>query len=552
MTRVVTHAGFSSSGNLTDALNHPGFVEMTNSLENGLILEQLAAFEDPTGVLGGAQQIILSSMDSLKYTYGSKSLESLMSESFGKQSSVMRKLSNSARFDTTRKGARVDITARALQGAGVAAQHTTSSSFSNEPSSDPAHRTFITGPRKMVREVKSGSGTVLHYQSHLVADLAVVDGTTPKIATARFAIVGASHALNGQPFFTDIGGNANRYGRASTPLVSAPQDSEIAGLFSLPSTCVARLPAAVVPNVAHGPSWFGEQPNAGKVLGFDSNSILIPLSGIEDMTVGANTIGGISGRIDVNSNGINTPTDTLNLHTGAEGDDGFDSEIELDMLVQLATMAGLGGNKFDVAVFDVAMLMEYDMSTNIAAGAQAATYTFNVSAHVESNALRRSALSIIQSDSVDVNVLALRGEYEDCEQIKRVKAYRDWCIAQGRTDSAGTMFRQMLSEQVRKNLGILGHEFRSAGGAPVTLLAPVTVANFASGLEASKLIDTTTLDVFIRPENPTVWIGPNAVPVTMRMINPVVKVGLMERWLRIVDYVVLESLMDMEFSRSQN
>ena len=110
---------------------------------------------------------------------------------------------------------------------------------------------MVTGPRKVVRNVTQGENTVLKYRSHMVAELATLGGEAPQLATARFAIVGAPNPKNGQPYVTTYTGTTNKYGRSSTPLVAAPSDADLSGLFEVPQPIEDAIPTHE--------AWPGEQ-----------------------------------------------------------------------------------------------------------------------------------------------------------------------------------------------------------------------------------------------------------------------------------------------------
>jgi hypothetical protein len=545
INRVVLHSGFSSSGSLTDALNHPGFIELTNSLENGLILEQLALYEDPTGVLAGAQMIIQSALDQLKYTYSSESMESIMSRAHNKEGSLMQDIADKARYNTVMRGARMSVSSTIGTVGTNPAQVDDDSCINRVASALDTGRTLITGPRRILKNVVAGSGTTLSYSSHFEGVMAGAPGANIKAVVARFALVGLPSDVTGSVRYNDEVA-ADQVGSRDTILVSQPSDIAIAGLFHTPRTVAAAFGART--------EWYGETNGAGTYLGFANNSILIPLSGLEDMTVGANGLGGMSG--DIRSNPRGADVDALvNGRKGFDGDDALESEIDVDLLIDMAGMAGLGGNQFDVAVFDVVAIMAYTHQLTGNPGAYECVYNFAVNTQVDRESLPRSATSIIRSRTNDASVAMVREFYDDSEHVKRAKAYQRHCTIEGRNDPTSTLFREMLSEQTRKNIGVLGDAFKSINGGAVGLVNTINVVNgsvpeFASGLAASKVISDGTLDVFSKPLNSTTWIGPNRMPATMVMLNEVRKLGIFRRWMRILDYVTLESMLDLDFNQS--
>lgn len=558
MNRVVTHMGFSSTGQLTDALNHPSFVAQTNSFGDGVILELLSTFEDPTGVLAGAQTIISNARDSLIFTYGSKSIESCATENFGNNGVMLKMLSDSTRYNVSTTSKSRTVSSRITQSGGHnTAEATVQSARNHAPSATAAIRTFVTGPRTVIKEVAAGQGTVLHYSSHFSATMAGLEDTDPKFGAARFAIVGLSHEDSGtcQPA-AGVVGKRNH----NLVLVGAPSDVEIAPLFGIPNF----MHAAPVTNAANGlnyyapftpaadenSTWFGEQENAAKLLGFTpTQSVLVPLSGIEDMTTGVNRIGGFTADVENIGDDIMQVNFGLGITNIMEvSDDALDTEIDLDMLISILKEKGIQGAKYDIAVFDVAILLEYQPT---AASGGAGVYNFTSTSTLETPATQRQMSAIVRSNTVNGDVRALRKTYTESELIERVSAYDQHCLREGRSATGSTLYKAMIADQVRKNLGVLDSTFRAAAptGGPETL-GFTDAGDLDTAEKAAGEIISGHLDAFMKPAQSTTWIGPNQVPPGMVMIAAHSKLNILRRWTRILDYILLESMMDLDFNSS--
>lgn len=551
INRVVTHSGFSSSGNLTDALNHPSFIEFTNTFENGLILEQLATYDDPTGVLSGAQEIISTALDTLKYVYKSESTEVIMARAHGRDGQMFEKIANKTRFNTRTVGPTMSI--GSTVGTGTAAAvggQSLVSTLERRLVTNSAGRSFITGPRTVIKNVAAGEGAEIKYSSHYDGKFSREENSNLRGVVARFAIVGVPSDKSGSVGFVDNVGTLKDRG-AGQIIMGQPSDTTIAHLFHVPRTLGALRAAAGLAK------WLGESVTlthpTSTCLGFPDTAVLIPLTGLQDFTTGGRTNGGLNGSLEgfAGEDGVSQNNDyreNSSMVVGFDGDDALESTIDADVLISLAVSAGLVSPTYDVCVFDVVSLMEY---TYAASGTEVESlHSFTVNSQVTKDAVPRNASAVLRSRVIDASVSMVREFYDDSEYIKRAKAYSRYCITQGRNDPTMVLYRGMLSEQVRKNLSILGSGFRSANGGAAQLLANVTAADFATGLSASTLISGSVLDLFMRPLSSNTWIGPNKVPETMVMLDEVRKFGLFRRWTKILDYVVLESMLDIEFNRN--
>jgi len=570
MNRVVTHAGFSSSGVLTDALNHPSFVEATNSMDHGLVFEQVSNYYDPATVLVGAKELLDNAFMSLQYVYKSESVEAIMARGQGTEGTLYNAISRATRFSSTREGPTLTVSSELLTGY-VAVNHPVyTSTVDKKPIATAGARTMVTGPRTVLKDVEPGAGTQVRYSGYYEGSLCSAVNSDLNGTLARFAIVAPPAQSSGacafsNEYYDDVSYNHDK----RNCLVAQPSDADISHLFATPRS----LGNMNVATTGVFPKWWGEEATAlhpaHTYLGCNHTSILIPLSGLEDMTSGGNNLGGTRGKLtswigttDVNEQGANditahTGLTTSHQHSGSlvgfDGDDALESMIDVDALVSIAEKAGLGLPKYDVLIFEIMVLNSYTegiIDTRLNVQKYLGRHSFIVNSQVTVDALPKNAASVIQSRKIDASVAMVRELYDDSLQVKRAKAYSRYCTRLGRNDPAMVLFRAMLTEQVRKNLSVLGSTFRSAQGGAAQLIAGISAADFASGATASVTISQSDIDLFLKPMASTTWIGPNRMPSSMVALDETRKFGIFQRWLRILDYIVFESLLDLEFNQN--
>ena len=101
MNRIFMHQGFSSTGSLTDALNHPSFIESTNSLENGLVIDQLLNYADPTTVLDAPQEVLRGHASAIQSVYGSVAGDQIAVQNRRKETLLASEFKSSNRIGDT-------------------------------------------------------------------------------------------------------------------------------------------------------------------------------------------------------------------------------------------------------------------------------------------------------------------------------------------------------------------------------------------------------------------------------------------------------------------
>jgi hypothetical protein len=327
IVKIFTHAGMSISGNIADALSHPSFIEYTDSLSDGLILEQLINYPDPAELLKGPREIIERARDSLRYTYGSQKLESIMASNASEKSVVgsdmALSLTRSASTIVDRKVAQATLDVFVDAGTAPVAHASTTHDTYNGVRTQTTHRSVITGPRTVINDVHIGDEIEMQYASAIRAHIR--SSTDPKIATARFAIVSSdTEGAGGQAGSVQFAANPALRGVKNVLIKGDIADDDINGLFG--------PPALVSTYSALSSGWVGEDTDPSKALGLTRNeSALIPLSGLEDL---GNTFGTRSVAKKLEASGSVRKRFNVSVHTT--------NTVKLGQRVVVGTLAQAG------------------------------------------------------------------------------------------------------------------------------------------------------------------------------------------------------------------
>jgi hypothetical protein len=569
--KIVLSVGFQSSGSITDALNHPGFISVHDGLTDGLIFEQIVNYTDGTGVLSGPLKVVNDAYNALVAVSGSKTEEAISADNFYTPSTFGGEMGRAAQIPMSTVVSKYEIEAFQPSYSLDVAPTKYSEGIWRSTLSDTDGRSVYTGPRMVFHDCNTSDARDVE----ILGGMSKFETVCSEVglATARFALVGEQDGKAGATTQVDDGGFVFNLARNESSILHAHlNDTMLSELFSVPSKLSDEKYTQFNQNAA-GPDgafqdWVGGSGQYN-VLGMDKNkTVLIPLSGLGDVDssniYGAEVLG-------LGSKGNNLAPWVLplaeggraiGLYTGrttGQDPNGLQQMIDVKGLCEIASHTLGKTHGLIVVLFDIVVVTKIDRTAwdearpgvieqkkqlvAVSNGSDIAEsiIQFNYAIEEDKHLPYSTIGNVVNEREVTPSVVALRRHWNDSKMIHAMIHADEKRIRNAQTPVGLTAFRNLLGSMFEKDSSIISSRFKDTtdGGARKLLDKTVTPGAIISG----------DIDTFLRPFAASTWIGPDRGCPELVVLSETKKGAVYDRWVRLMDYILFSSSLDIQKSR---
>jgi len=551
ISRVALSSGFRSSG-LTAALTHTSFIGSTDGVSNGIIFDELTDFNDPTGVLSGAIEVIKEKVQALEAVSGASSKSALRARNFPKKSAIEYDLERNAITKTREMAKNEELTARVITGFVESANDGDFKDSSNQILDDGSSgfgRTTFIGPRA-VFQVDNVSDTLLEVEGGLASFGYTGALNALKLATSRYVVIGARDTAG----IGCVGGLDNMVHRSAGTM----------GVCKITEDTLVKLQG--------GPTKIGKTANGTNGISVNfmpgctatdafwglkqGEIVMIPVSGLDDVA------SKVLGRMP-DSYTVEDTIDSLASGTAVAGGTRQQTESTTDIASNLSSKRYiklaekvLSNVNFDtMIVFDMVHVLETDPSIKITGSATAdntsrvnkvSIASMSLSTDVVRESPRVELSAVVSSANITSNVKSIRRGWYDSELVRLIDGYDDYAKLNGESAVVTRAISELVSGAYQNDPSVLNSDF----GPMIQLAVPGT--DLAKEDEVfTALKNSAVTGVFLDPLDPAVWIGPDKGGSRMRVLTMDGKNRLFRKWARVMDYLAMLVITDIDYTEGQ-
>jgi hypothetical protein len=556
LSRVALSSGFSSSG-LASALSHSSFIAATDGMSNGIIFDELVDFNDPTQVLAGAIEVIKEKTQSLESVSGASSKSQLRAANFAKRSAIENELGRPAMMrtryeagETTRaawskfhaKTAAVSVVNETAELAGrfeVTPYDETANDATAAQAliSEELGRSTIIGPR-LVYNVSPVDDDILDVEGGVSSVLYSGSKDKLTLVKSRFVVVGRKDESSVEGHL----GGTNVFNRLMAGAMSlcTISDDIMFKLQSGPNTIgdtmddtYGKINASQMPGCEAAGYW-----------GLEKNKIvMIPLSGLGDIPDHT-----VCGEVDGEKFAGAGAADIWAESGSLDIVDDSPCTISTKRYLEIAKrhMGSTAPDFNTLMVVDLVTAVSVDEATTTSGTAEKGVIVqMSISGARTVSAPRSDVRSIIGENSVSPNVKLLRRAWNESELIKLVDGYDEFARSQGEDGIVKRAIAETISGAFRNDPAVLEQDFK------VTLeKAGKMQANDTGNNDKvfEKLKDSDFTGTYVDPLDCGMWVGPDKAASKMRPLNKEGKDRTFRRWARVLDYLALIALTNVDYT----
>jgi hypothetical protein len=556
--KVAMSSGFRSTG-LTAALTHTSFIGVSGAVENGIVFDDLIDFNDPTGVLSGPIEVITGCVQQLTMVSGA-SVKSKIRAANQSRSSALENELRAAKLGTKRISlGEVKLTARDITRAEAinAAAKDFTIVCNERIDTSVGSRTTYVGPRLVYTGIKDTHNMEIDVSGGLT-HFGVANGNSndTHLVSSRYILLGKKRqgtvvgSLGGFLFMPS----------EKTSLTNAPTDVTTCRINddTLKAMQAGPLKLNIGTTNTDGPKEFATDPTynkelnmrclpgcngSGECYGLEAAScVLIPLSGLDDTTAG---IHGMSEDEDVSTiSAAIAPASAVQVTGSSIEKNGVRSHINVSRYMRLAKK--YNNVDFDtIMVFDLTSVLKHDGAvpgtpTNIQT-----IHSHMIEGHATVDVDVSNLYSIVSSEDMDADVKYLRDVWSDSDIVKLTRGYDRYALSVGDDPVVDRAFSELVASKYMTAPYIVESDFKK-----------VLVANHGLSETSVDVIErvfehlqnSSIVSVYQDPMDGNSWVGPDEAGKFMRVLSQEGKLTVFKKWIRILDYVALIAMMDIDYT----